>query len=499
MKNKRLIRILAIALAVLLAGGVVFSALFSALSEEQTKVASARGQCGLTMEYIPERQALHITQRLIYVNPSGAEMRAVTFYCAGNMFRRQSALMYEADDLERVFFDGYAPAGVDLVDVRVDGKPTEFGFQGEAEEYLRVDCDLAPGASCAFEFDYYLLLMRCGAFQGAGDTDVRLSAFWFAPGVYDANAGDFILKKPVAHTRWLYAEPMDFDATLTLPEGFLLAGTGEISRDGENWRVTAENVREMALSFGKRWRVTERQTASGVTVRVLSNARGTAQRAARLAAEAVERCEEWFGPFPFERLDIAQSDYPLGALDFPGAVWLSSDLFAAKNADTLAHRLRVSVARQYFGIAVGPEPVADAWLSDAVSEYVGWLLLEDAQGRDAFLKAVNREWVPALQQTVPGGLRLTTDAAMFNAREYDVVVLKRGAVVLHELRLAMGLESLLDGLRRFYEMGADGHILTEMDLVAAMDAATGQSWEAFLTDWAFNVGDYANQTIDWFE
>ena len=124
---------------------------------------------------------------------------------------------------------------------------------------------------------------------------------------------------------------------------------------------------------------------------------------------------------------------------------------------------------------------------------------EAGEGRDAFLKAVNREWVPALQQTVPGGLRLTTDAAMFNAREYDVVVLKRGAVVLHELRLAMGLESLLDGLRRFYEMGADGHILTEMDLVAAMDAATGQSWEAFLTDWAFNVGDYANQTIDWFE
>ena len=36
-------------------------------------------------------------------------------------------------------------------------------------------------------------------------------------------------------------------------------------------------------------------------------------------------------------------------------------------------------------------------------------------------------------------------------------------------------------------------------LVAALDAATGESWEAFLTDWAFNVGDYTSQTIDWFE
>ncbi len=498
-RNKKLIRALAIALAVLLAGGVVFSALFSALSEEQTEVASERSQCALQMEYLPGEQALHITQRLLYVNPSTGPLCRVLFTCAGNMFRRQSTLMYENDDLEQVFFAGYAPAGVDLTDVRVDGKPTEFGFQGEGETCLRVDCELAPGGRCEFEFDYCLLLMRGGAFQGAGDTDVRLSAFYFIPGVYDPDSGDFILKSPLSHTRWLYADPMDFEATLTLPEGYALAGTGRIDQDGDAWRVRAENVRELALSFGRRWRTIERQTASGVTVRVLSNARGGASRAAKIAVEAVERCEAWFGPFPFERLDIAQSDYPLGALNFPGAVWLSSELFGAGKADAQAHRLRFCVAQQYFGIAASPEPVADAWLSDAVSEYVAWLLLEDAEGRDRFLRAVNREWVPALQQTVPGGLRLTTDAARFNAREYDIVVLKRGAVVLHELRLAMGLESLLDGLRRFYEAGADGHILNEMDLVAAMDAATGQSWEAFLTDWAFNVGDYANQTIDWFE
>ena len=498
-RNKKLIRIMAIVLAVLLAGGVVFSALFSALAEGQTKVASSRGQCTLSMEYMPDEQALHITQRLIYVNPSEGALRAVVFCCAGNMFRRESTLMYESDDLEKVFFAGYAPAGVDLVGMRVDGKPTEFGFQGDGEMFLRVDCDLEPGGSCEFEFDYYLLLMRCGAFQGIGDTDVRLSAFWFAPAVYDAKYGDFILKKPLAHTRWFYADPMNFTATLTLPEGFQLAGTGRIERDGDTWRVTAINVRELALSFGKRWRTVERRTASGVTVRVLSNARGMADRAADIAVDAVQRCEVWFGPFPWERLDIAQSDFPLGALNFPGVVWLSTELFSTGNTDELAQRLRFCVAQQYFGMGTTPEPVADAWLSDAVSEYVSYLLLEDAEGHDRFLGAVNRDWVPALQQTVPGGLRLTTDASAFRAWEYDIVVLKRGAVVLHELREAMGLESLLAGLKSFYELGKEGHILTEMDLVAAIDAASGKSWEAFLTDWVFNVGDYANQYIDWFE
>ena len=500
MKNKRVIRVVAIALVVLLAGGVVVGALVSALAEESTGVGNLpRDRYELSMEYMADEQALHVTQRLVFVNPSEKPLNAVVFYAAGNMFRRESALMYDNDDLEAVFFAGYAPAGIDLRSVHFNGERADYGFQGEGEMYLRVDCDLPAGETGAFEFDYYLLLMTCGAFQGVGDTDVRLSAFYFAPGPYDAQYGEFDMKRPLAHSRWLDTASADFDVALTLPEGYIPAGTGEISEDGDVWRVRAEGVRELALSFGKRWRVYERETASGVKVRLLANVRGSADRALDLTVDAVERCEAWFGGFPVNRLDIVQSDYPLGALSFPGAIWLSSDLLSGKNAEELACRLRFGVAQQYFGLSAWVEPSADAWLSDSVCEYVSCLLQEAAEGRDAFLRTINRDWVPALQQTVPGGLRVTSDAALFDGRTYDLVVKQRGAVVFHELREAMGLEGLLAGLRNFYELGQTKDTLTEMDLVACMDAADGGSWEAFLTDWVFNVGDYADQYIDWFE
>ena len=505
MRNKKLIRAIAIALAVLLVGGVVFSALFSALSEEATSVGGpARNRYELSMEYLADEQALHVTQRLIYVNPSDARLGAVMFCAAGNMFRRESALMYDSNDLEAVFFAGYAPAGVDLRSVRCDGRPADYGFQGEQELCLRVACDLAPGAKCEFEFDYYLLLMRCGAFQGVGDTDVRLSAFCFVPGVYDAENRDFILKKPIPHTRWLDCDAADYRAELSLPDGYELCGTGTAERlesaGGHTlWRMQADNVRDFALSFGRRWRAFEGRSASGVRVRVLTNGRGVGRRALEAATGAVDRCEEWFGPLPVREFEIAQSDYPLGALCFPGVCWLSGDLMRASSAEAMAQRIRFCVAQQYFGLSAWVEPSADAWLSDSVCEYVACLLLEAEAGRDRFLALVNRDWVSAIQQTVPGGLRITSDAALFDAYAYDVVVLKRGAVVLHELRLAMGLEPLLDGLRGFYQMGADGHTLTEMEFVRALDAASGRSWEDFLTDWLFNVGDYANQIMAWYE
>ena len=505
MRNKKLIRTIAIVLAVLLVGGVVFSALISALSEELTLVGvPVRNQYDLTMEYLVNEQALHVTQRLIYVNPTNDHLDSVVFCAAGNMFRRESALMYDSDDLEKVFFDGYAPAGIDLRQVRCDGEATDFGFQGERELSLRASCDLDVGDSCEFELEYYLLLMRCGAFQGVGDTDARLSAFCFVPGVYDRDNGGFLNRQPNPNSRWLYCDAGDYRVEITLPADYELSGSGPAERlksaNGQTvWRMEADDVRDMALSFGRRWRIFEGDSASGVRVRVLTNVRGAGRRALETAIDAIDRCEGWFGPFPRRQLDLVQSDWPLGALCFTGTAWLSSELLKGSNAPDLAQRVRFCVAQQYFGLSAYVEPAADAWLSDSVSEYVACLLLEAKEGRDRFLAYVNRDWVSALQQTVPGGLRITSDAALFDSYTYDIVVLKRGAVVLHELRLAMGLEDLLRGLKAFYELGSDGHTLTEMEFVQAMDAASGGSWEDFLTDWLFNVGDYANQTMDWFE
>ena len=42
-------------------------------------------------------------------------------------------------------------------------------------------------------------------------------------------------------------------------------------------------------------------------------------------------------------------------------------------------------------------------------------------------------------------------------------------------------------------------LLGEMDFVQALDKATGGDWETFLTDWLFNVGDYIDQQIEFYE
>ena len=67
---------------------------------------------------------------------------------------------------------GFAPAGMELEAVSVDGQKADWGWQGTNESALRISCALEPGAECAFEMRYYVLLGSNRAFLGQGDMDI---------------------------------------------------------------------------------------------------------------------------------------------------------------------------------------------------------------------------------------------------------------------------------------------------------------------------------------
>ena len=500
-KQQRLVRIIAIALAILLAGGAIISAVISIAYAEKAE-PSERNQYNITMEYLGEEQALRVSQRLVYLNDSGIHLDRVVFYAPGNLFRRQSALVYSDEQWAEAFPAGYLPGGVDLQSVLVDGAEADWGFQGSDEIYLRVACELEPGEKCEFTFNYYLLLTQNHAFMGVSDLDWRLSDFYFAPAYVDSYYGEFMLSTPTSFTRWIHSPAADFTATLALPDLFLLASSGieQAERDSEThvsrWTVTAENARDFALNFGLRYRESVRTTASGVELRAVTNMRGKAEKLLDLAEETIGTLEVWLGPFPIRQLDIVQADVVPEVMAHSSCIWLSE---GALKSNDLEHRLRTAIVQQYLGMSAYARPGADAWLSDAISEYLAYLLLEEAEGNAAYLAALNANVVPALQLTIPGGLVVTSDASLFTPGEYDIVVSDRGAAVFHDLRTAMGRDELIAGLRAFYELGQQTDVLTEMDLVRCLDETSGGSWEKFLTDWVFNIGDYVNQTIDWLD
>lgn len=496
-KKQQMVRIVAIVLAVLLAGGAIVSAVISMASAEELP----RNRQEIEIEYLENEQALRVSQRLVYVNASSVAVDRVVFYAPVNMFRRQSALMYGYDELEAAFPEGYLPGGIDLTDVRVDGEAADYGFQGENETALRVECALGPGEGCTFDLEYYILLTKNSAFCGVGKSGARLSDFLLIPAAFDDETEEYLLNAPLAFTRYICTNAADYFVEVTLPKGYALSCGGlETGSDGAGDALThtvvSENARDLALAFDRDKKQYSRESASGVMLSCLSSKRGQAEKALSYVEEAIGFCEKYFGAFPYPAFSIAETESVPDALSFTGALWLSPD---ALRGDDLRHDVCTAVARQYFGNAACVQFSQDAWLSDAVAEYVYYLIVEESQGHDGYLKELNARVVDALQLTIPGGLRVNSEAALMSSAEYDTVVRERGAAVFHEMRTSMGRDALLASFRRFYEMGADGHFLTELELAQAMEDATGKSWEKELTDWVLNIGEYVNQDIDWLD
>lgn len=495
-KQRKFVRIMCIILVVLLGGSAIFSAIFSlAYGEEALPQTNS---CELTMEYLENEQALLVTQRLVYTNASSIPLDRVVFYAPANLFRRESALLYAVDDPADALPYGYMPGGIELMDVQVNGAPADYGFQGENEIYLRVACALQPGESCEFMFQYFLLLTANRAFTGINETDVRLSSFYFAPAYVDEAYGEFMLSSPTSCTRWLHTPAMDFTAEITLSDSCTLTATGtETAVRNENgdmhWTVHAEAVRDFALNFGD-----YKYAVKDGIFSCRTNRRGAAEEMLKYVKEAVAACERWFGLFPIEQMDFVQSGDAEPFRNHSGCMWISEELLK-EGGEELRRAVYFCIAQQYFGMSAYARPGADAWLSDSVCEYLSYLILEETEGHEAYLKSLNENVVPSLQLTVPGGLKVISDASLFTDSEYEIVVRDRGAAVFHELRTAMGRDELLSGLKLFYEKGLQADVLTEMDLVSSLDAASGESWEAFLTDWVYNIGDYVNQEIDWLD
>lgn len=504
MNKTMLRRILAIILVAALVVTMIISIIVSAIDPHAGhNHAHAEELMGdkyaLDIEFIEDQQALRVSQRLDFYNSTGDHLDRVMFALYGNMFRRQLTVMYE--DSSAMPY-GFTPAGIEFTSVKANGSEADWALSGEGEYFMRVSCDITPGGMCAFEFEFTVLLSENAAFLGTGGADVRLSGFYpvlcvYTDGYWEANT-------PVQHSRYTFTTPADYEVTLTLPENYSVAAVGEetlVSTENNvsTWEIRAENIREFALSISRTWREHSAQTDSGVSITVHSASRLGAPAALEMAVETVNLYESWFGPFPVKQIDIAESGYGLSELPFTGCLWLESELFEAGERENLRYSVRLGLAEQYFGLAVYADPLADSWLCSAICEYITYLACEETEGKSAFLKLLNEKLLPSLQITVPGDLYIVTDGALMNQSKYDVVIRDRGAAVMHELRSAMGLDAFISALSEHYRMNREKTIVTEMEFLAAVNAATGHDWENFLTELVFNMDEYSRQITEWAE
>ncbi|HQR26588.1 MAG TPA: M1 family metallopeptidase [Nocardioides sp.] len=184
-----------------------------------------------------------------------------------------------------------------------------------------------------------------------------------------------------------------------------------------------------------------------------------------------------FGPYPFPAYTVVVTDdeleIPLEAqgLSAFGSNFLTDDWESVR---LVAHEL----AHQWFGNSLTLVTWRDIWLHEGFACYCEWLWSEESGGPTAHERAVEHwDRLAGLDQDLRLGDPGPQD--MFDDRVY-----KRGALLLHALRLTLGEDTFFGLLREWTTRHRHGSVTTQMFIDLAGELSD-QDLEPLLTSWLF--------------
>jgi aminopeptidase N len=162
-----------------------------------------------------------------------------------------------------------------------------------------------------------------------------------------------------------------------------------------------------------------------------------------------------FGPYPFAGYTVVvtddELDIPLEAQGMStfGSNFLTSDW---ENVRLVAHEL----SHQWFGNAVTAASWRDIWLHEGFACYCEWLWSEESGDRSADARA-RAHWSKLAAKPQDLVLGDPGPDRMFDDRVY-----KRGALLLHALRLTVGDTAFFSLLRTWVELHRYGSVTSTM-------------------------------------
>jgi len=205
--------------------------------------------------------------------------------------------------------------------------------------------------------------------------------------------------------------------------------------------------------------------------------------------------EEWFGPYPFEKLTIVQRQWPTAGGHSPASFVVLNELprtidgFMVVNPESpvdlsrwresfLAHE----IAHQWWGQGVGGATYRDQWLSEGLAQFSAVRYLKAKLGDDVYVAALRKftRWTEKKSKWGPIDMGSRLSYLDFDA--YQAVVYDKSALVLVLLMDLVGEETFFRGLREFFAAFKFKTART-VNFRAVMERTSGRDLKAFFDLW----------------
>ncbi|HEX7120343.1 MAG TPA: M1 family metallopeptidase [Longimicrobiales bacterium] len=367
-------------------------------------------------ELDPATARIQGEETVTYTNHSPDTLRVLVFHLYQNLFREgvqrtRSVPITGGMMIERVAVDG-RPA-VESAGAAPGGAPAYE--VSETLMYVRLPRPLAPGGSVDVDVAWRFAVPPQGAPRtGHIDRRVYNVAQWYPQvAVYDDVEGWHAW--PYLGNAEFYLEYGDFDVSLTLPEGWVVAATGELQNADEvltaqararlrralegdrvvhviaeedlgpgnatqrvpggqlTWRFVGRDVRDFAWAASNEYvwdatrAVVEGEDGEARVIPVYAYYRPQAEtwtRAAEYTRHGIEYFSERYHPYIYPQMTSVEG--PVGGMEYPMIVFVRD----FGNARTLASVVLHEVAHEWWPMMVGSKETSYAWQDEGLATYI---------------------------------------------------------------------------------------------------------------------------------
>jgi hypothetical protein len=207
---------------------------------------------------------------------------------------------------------------------------------------------------------------------------------------------------------------------------------------------------------------------------------------------AIDACEHWYGPYPFDRVGyVLTTD---GALEIPTNIAYPQFMTGQtnqRNRGLLTHEL----GHHWWGNMLTPYVHNDMWLKEGPAEYSSHLIEEWIGGRPALVKAVKDNLSFILRQAHVNDGGFQPLSPMPDPYIYGTHTYYKGAAVMHNLRGYLGDEVFRQAMRSLQDQFAYTAITAE-DFRDMLEEVTGVDLLPFFEGWVFAPGYSVFEVVD---
>ncbi|HET9984045.1 MAG TPA: M1 family metallopeptidase [Longimicrobiales bacterium] len=494
----------------------------------------------ITAELDPATARLSGAETVRYLNRSPDTLATLSIH------------LYQNANAPTAMRDRFVPAtgGVALTRVAAQGQEIPARAAPGRPYYLvtgtvasiRLPHPLAPGDSAELELAWSFTVPPVGNPRMGTDGEVFFLGYWYPQlAVYD-DVNGWQADQYMTNAEF-YMGYADYDVSLTVPAGFLVAATGTLRNPADvlsprtrqriasppaagglvrvvapaergagratagapggklTWRWTASNVRDFAWGTSDRyvWDAAAVEVpdahGDGRPDTVVVNAfyrpeKGTSwNRWASLGARAVAFFSRELWPYPWPHMDLVEGILD-GGMEYPMATLIGGTRDSTSLYGVSLHE----IGHMWFPMMVGSDEKRHSWQDEGVNSYVDDIGLKEARpasdpfgaDQDGYLElarvgSADGEWIGGEVELMRHGDLYPPLRPAFGAATYT-----KTAVVLHMLDGLLGADVLHRALREYGRRWMYRHP-DAYDFFNTIDDVAGRDLDWFWRPWFFET------------